>query len=1177
MPTETTPSIAPPDVIRGYRVRSLLGAGAMGAVWRAVATGGRRGLSSGDEVALKILDTRYAPDVDIVRRFKREAGVGLGARHPGIARVFEIGSLRVASGGGRRVHYIVQELLLGGSLQSRLESEGPQPEPVIREVGRQVAETLAFVHRRNIVHRDLKPANLFLDERGQVKVVDFGLARLVTEREAPAAGRDGEPSAPPSTGVTTAGKFLGTVAYAAPEQLSGAPATARSDLFALGLVLHEMAAGVHPFSRERDQGYDAYVAAVQSRDAPPLTELRPELSWFLDQIVGLLLERNPEFRIGSAETVAEAFARGERSQFWATAIAPASPWVTSARHRLPVRRATRLLARGEEAARLLDAARSAFDGRGQRVVIEGEEGSGTTRLVDALAARLERSGPRAAFLVARGSGSPEPLAPLRELLVDACGVEDVRDPDSRRSRVAAHLAELLGGEEDRRRLLERFVLEGVGPRDGSRAGLDDALTGLLRAIARTAPLLLVLDGAERADGGTLALLAGLLPERRPEPILLVVTLDRQVPLAPASASALAELERGATAIALGALDAAEFTTMARDLAFEPDVVDRVARRLHELSAGNPGVAVELALSLLARGQPEPLVARRAGLPPLPPALSRRFERRIAALGQDERALLEVAAVLGAGLRVQTLRDVLGLEPARFEALVQRLAVERRLVVRRGADLGFREPLLRRHLVAATPRERRREVQRLAARHYQRELALPHPPPRTALKAAIHADLARERGILAATLRGAVRVLELEGALERAWRLVTSAETTARLPPPETRLLAQALVLRGQLAHQLGRREDERAIWSEAARLSTQLDDPAIRANAFHGLGRLASRTGRFLAAETWLRDAEQAARKAPRNSGVQRSLILLDLGEALLWSGDEERCAQTLQQAEEAIDAGVSIASIGRYFKERGNLLLELEQFDAAAKAYAQGRAIVRGPSLRALHRAMVLGTARLLRETADFERARRACELARRSAESDLDLRHLAQAWYVLGDVAARRGEPDRAFLPFVRALKLARTIEDDYLFVSALGSLSFLYRWRRFGRHSLSKAVRCARRAIARARDLAVGRLETRGLAALALCYRDMKKLPWALAIARKAVREASAAGVRRRRAAEIYWVHGLLLGETGRVEEARASLAQARALVERRLLGVDSPAVRARMMELDPLLREIEATRF
>jgi tetratricopeptide (TPR) repeat protein len=1152
-----------PDEIRGYRIQTLLGAGAMGAVYRAVASGGRRGLKAGDEVALKVLDPRYAPDAGIVKRFKREAGVGLGAGHSGIARVYEIGSLRLARGGdGKRVHYIVQELLKGGSLQSRLELEGRQPEPVIREVGRQVAETLAFVHGRRIVHRDLKPANLFLDERGQVKVVDFGLARLVTEEDALASEREAADFAasfpPPSTGATTVGKFLGTVAYAAPEQLDGAAATPQSDLFSLGLVLHEMATGTHPFARERDQGYDAYVAAATSRDALPLVDARPELSWFLSTIVALLLERDPEARVADAAQVADAFARGERSDLFLSAIAAGGATLSPARRRLGVRRATRLLGRAGELAQLADEARGAFAGGGRRVLLEGESGSGKTRLVDALAERLDRSGPRAAFLVVRPPAAPaappEILGPFRELLQDALG------------------------DEPRSDVIERFLQDGAARLAAPElASLRAALVELLRAIARPTPLLLVLDGAERADVETLRVVEALAPEKERRSILLLITLAAELPFRKEAAPFLENLRRGATRIALGPLEAAAFPTLALDLGVDDLLAEKAGRRLHELSVGNPGTAVDLAAWLLEKGGVAALVGRRVTVASLPPAIVERLDRATAPLEPLERALLEVAAVLGAELRLPILRELLGVEDAATDALLRRLEQERRVLRRRGEQVRFREPLLRRRLLTVTPAEKRRAIHLLAARHYERELAGASPPPRTAVKAAIHAGLAHERAILAATLRRAVRVLELEGALGRAWRLVTRAEESARRAPLDPKLLGEALVLRGPLAHRLGRREEERAIWSEAAKLAAQLGEPALRALSFHGLGRLASRTGRFLEAETLLHDADLAAEKAPPGSGVERSMILLDLAEALLWSGDEERCAQALERAERAIDAGAAIGSIGRYFKERGNLLLELERFDEAREAYSQGRAVVRGPALRPLHRAMVLGTARLLREVADFGKARRACEIARHSAEADQDLRHLAQAWYVLGDVESRAGNPDAAFVPYVRALRLAHRIEDDYMRVSALGSLSFLYRWKRFSKHSLPKAIRCARRATARAHKLAVGRLEARGLAALALCYRDLGKPSWALAIARKAVREASAAGVRRRRAAEIYWVHGLILGEAGEREAANLALDEARRRIERRLLGVASPAVRSRMMSQDPLLREIEATRF
>ncbi|MSR46177.1 MAG: hypothetical protein EXS13_03780 [Planctomycetes bacterium] len=1178
MPSPAIPQLKLPDEIRGYRIRGLLGAGAMGAVWRATVSKGRRGLKDGDSVALKILDPRFTPDVQIVRRFKREAGVGLGAGHPGIARVFEIGSLRVD--GDRRVHYIVQELLHGGSLQSRLELEGPQPEPVVREVGRQVAETLAFVHGRNIVHRDLKPANLFLDERGQVKVVDFGLARLITVPEPDASGdgrrdRAGEPPPPPSTGATSAGRFLGTVAYAAPEQLNGAPATPQSDLFALGIVLYEMAAGHHPWARERDAGYDAYVSAVQSRDPTPLTELRPELSWYLDRLVQALLERDPDARVASAVAAAAAFAEGEGSEFWRSATAPVSLRVTMTRRRLEVRRATRLLGRGHELALLVDEARAAFAGGLRRVVLEGPSGVGKTRLLDELADRLERNGPQGYFLVARCRDADAPLEPLRDLLHDACGLAQAAAGGviALIERVDQQLQELLPDATALHDLLRAFLLGGA--RKGARAlaPLRQALVELFVAISRQAPLLLVADSLEQADSDTLKTLEALVAAPGVRALLLAATVANDLPLDRAVATSVATLQRGATRFSLVDLPRTEFTTLARDIGFERADVDRAATRLFELAAGNPGSAIELASWARAHGRLELLTAKRTTIRSLPPALSERFALRLVGLAEGPRELLECAAVLGAEVRELALRRLLGIATADFDARL--LELERAgLLGHVGGALRFREPLLHRHVVLTLPTTTRRAIHGRASHHYFDEFQAPSPPPRAALRAAYHAELAGERPILVRTLRPAAQLLELEGAPDRAFDLVSAAEVLARAEPQDDALLAQALLLRGPLAHRLGRREDERATWTEAAKLSARLDDASVRSHAFHGLGRLASRTGRFLVAESYLRTADEAARKAPRGQGAERALILLDLGEALLWSGDDERADSILAEAEAVIDAGAPIASIGRYWKERGNLLLELERFDEAGRAFAQGRAIVRGPALRPLHRALVLGSARLLRELCDWDKARRACEIARKSAESDLDRRHLAQALFIEADIAARAGEPDAAYKPLVRAYRIALEVEDDYLAVSALGSLALLYRWRRFSGWSIEKAIRCARRTMSRAHTLAVGRLEARGLAALALCYRDMKKLPWALAIARKALREGSAAGVERRRAAEIYWVHGLIASEMGHSDAARASLDEARQRVERRLQGVASAATRARMVERDPLLRAIES---
>lgn len=656
-------------------------------------------------------------------------------------------------------------------------------------------------------------------------------------------------------------------------------------------------------------------------------------------------------------------------------------------------------------------------------------------------------------------------------------------------------------------------------------------------------------------------------------MLLVATFDPTAAPPRSHVPLLAGLQSGATRFSLIDLPPSEFATLARDLGFEGAAVAAVATRLHELSLGNPGAAVELACWLRSRDRLDQLAARRTSIRSLPPALVERYSQRLAPRSAAERGLLEAVALLQGEVRELALRELLGLPETEFTPLLAALMASG-LVVNDGGALACREPLLLRHVLLQLDPERRRALHGLAARHWLRAHESPGAAPRAALRAAIHAERADDRATLARTLRPGVRFLDVEGTPQRAYDLVVAAEELARREPADVALLAQALVLRGPLAHRLGLREDERATWQEAARLSTQQDDAGVRSHAFHGLGRLASRTGKFLAAESHLRTADLAAQAAPRGAGAERALILLDLAEAHLWNGDEERAAKVLDEAAAVIDAGAPIASIGRYWKERGNLLLELERFDEAGQAFAQGRAIVRGPALRPLHRALVLGAARLARERCEWDKARRACELAQASAESDLDRRHLAQALYVHGDVEARAGRPDAAFRPFVRAYRIAVELDDGYLAVSALGSLALLYRWRRFSGRSVDKAIRCARNAISRAHGLAVGRLEARGLAALALCYRDMKKLPWAMAIARKAVRQASAANVERRRAAEIHWVHGLIASESGDDAAAAASIGEARRRVERRLAGVASAATRARMAAEDPLLREVLA---
>src|SRR5512135_2632659 len=212
-----------------YEILGAIGAGGMGEVYRA------KDPRLGREVAIKVLPASFSQDADRLRRFEQEAKAAGILNHPNITAVYDIGSVDGAP-------YVVQELLEGETLRSIL-AGGRLPQRKIIDYSLQIAHGLAAAHGKGIVHRDLKPENLFVTRDGQVKILDFGLAKLVRSED----GGNGQTDSLISTVMTEAGRVLGTVGYMAPEQVRGENADHRADVFALGCVLHEMATGQAPF------------------------------------------------------------------------------------------------------------------------------------------------------------------------------------------------------------------------------------------------------------------------------------------------------------------------------------------------------------------------------------------------------------------------------------------------------------------------------------------------------------------------------------------------------------------------------------------------------------------------------------------------------------------------------------------------------------------------------------------------------------------------------------------------------------------------------------------------------------------------------------------------------------------------------------------------------------------
>ena len=272
--------LKPGDHLGPYRIEQLLGRGGMGDVYRARDTGLNR------DVALKVLPDAFTLDSDRLARFKREAQVLASLNHPNIAAIYGVEE----SDG---MHALVLELVDGTPLSSRIGRHGLTRREALK-LSAQIAAGLEGAHHAGVVHRDLKPANVMVTAAGIVKLVDFGLAKVLQAAGAMVAGARTNESGP----HTEAGQILGTVAYMSPEQVRGEPIDSRSDLFSFGALLHEMLTGRRPFDAEDKV---STLSAILHREPAPLSTSGPEpIPRELERIVLRCLRKDRERRFQTA-------------------------------------------------------------------------------------------------------------------------------------------------------------------------------------------------------------------------------------------------------------------------------------------------------------------------------------------------------------------------------------------------------------------------------------------------------------------------------------------------------------------------------------------------------------------------------------------------------------------------------------------------------------------------------------------------------------------------------------------------------------------------------------------------------------------------------------------------------------------------------------------------------------
>jgi predicted ATPase len=624
----------PPEVlpeVAGYEVLGLLGRGGMGLVYRA------RQVSLGRPVALKLLPAECARDPVWLDRFRREARTASALNHPNICTIYDTGE-----SAGRP--FLSMELVEGRTLEKL---GGGLPAAGLARLAAQAAKALAAAHAAGVVHRDVKPQNLMVRPDGIVKVLDFGLARHL-----------GGPTAGPATDP---GTRVGTVLYMSPEQARAEPVGTATDVFSLGIVLYELATGVHPFLADTEAGV---LHAVASREPLPPARLNPEVPAGLSALIGRMLARDPRLRPTAAEADAALTELAGEGDGRPAAAPPGPP-----------RRPT--VGRSEERAALRAGFEAAAAGRGLILCVTGEPGLGKTTLVEDFLGELATGGRSCS--VARGNCSErlagaEAYLPLLEalhgLLAGPGGDAAARLMKAVAPTWYVQVAPQAARDPDLGRLA-----------DPGGAAAPERLKREFRAfwheLSRVRPVVLFLDDLHWADASTTDLLAYVGAHAAGWRLLVVLAYRPSELLLGGHPFRRVQWDLQARGVCrevpLGFLSRADVDGYLALALPGHRLPSGFADLIHARTEGNPLFVVDLLRYLQDRG----VLALAdgcwtlAGAVPdlqreLPESVRSMIQRKVERLGEAERQLLTAASVQGQEFDAAVVARALGREAAEVE-------------------------------------------------------------------------------------------------------------------------------------------------------------------------------------------------------------------------------------------------------------------------------------------------------------------------------------------------------------------------------------------------------------------------------------------------------------------------------------------------------------------------------
>ncbi len=883
-----------------YEVVRELGRGGMGVVYLA-----RDPLLDRD-VAIKVIAS-LSPERK--ERFLREARVIAKMDHPGIVSVHDLGEHEDGL-------FFVMPFVPGTNLRHVL-SQSPLKLGELIDLGVQAAEALEYSHSLGIVHRDVKPENIMVaHETGEalrIRITDFGLAVTATEQR-----------------LTSTGALIGTVSYLSPEQVGGRTVDPRVDVYALGTVLYECAAGKTPFKGE----IQSVLYRIVHEQPAPLRTLTPDVDEELDALILSCLEKEPARRPQKASDVASALGR------YRTKIA-GSPRATITLRTVETKGAPwaaapalgPFIGRGKELAELQARLNAAVAGESQFVLVGGEGGVGKTRLVE----ELERLAHARQIRTLQGNfnelGGATPYAGFIEMIeahlrrssaTRGVSGTELADLEDELVAVFPTLAELHPGR----------ARTGSAPRPPSpapdrehdRIAVFDLLARALTRIAGEEPLLLLLEELHAATGSIEALqyVARRLGPTRTLTLgtFTSTDVDRSHPL-----TKLIDGFKGNKRFALVNVDRftfAEHCSFLQTVSVGSPVDPVLAQKLYEASEGNPFYTRELFRSLLDAGGVEKQergswsLSGDANLTfdAIPATIQKAVERRVERLPDDLRRVLSMASVLGKSFEEHELEALLEEDEVDLDDALEKLVRAGFLEEQRkgrGDRLAFTSATMREVLYAEIPRRKRRSLHRRVAEHLEKKNAGRLERVRAQLvhhyTQADDADKVFEYGIELA--RSALAAFSGDDAIRAAKSVLTfveDGESTEAIEVEARTLLSAAYRLNGDVDGAL--KEIEAAI-----KLREHMGDPVRLLSAYVDAADVAWEGRRVGEARRWVEKGIKTARAVGDSTTLTRLLSLGitvanlrgDAGTAREYLEESERIKPAAPAAEPGVSEGGTV------------------------------------------------------------------------------------------------------------------------------------------------------------------------------------------------------------------------------------------------------------------------------